>query len=165
MSKDDKIQASPDTIALNPEFAHLFKGGNAKRDQTIKAENFHQKGLISNSEHDEQVNLFIWKKQVLPLLPEIKTLHAIPNGQYREGERPEAGLTSGVPDVCLPYPMRHWHGFYGELKVGTNTTSSEQDEMIKDLRNNGYYVVVTYGWVAMAQRILRYLEREDVMIL
>jgi hypothetical protein len=60
-------------------------------------------------------------------------LFAVPNGQYRPGQAPEPGLRAGVPDLCLP-----WHDpddgvLFIELKVGSNSTTSAQDEWIGDL--------------------------------
>lgn len=157
----DKLPVSPDTYDLNPELADILrvrddkqKGRKAPQHQRLTT----AVDWTMKSEHEEQAVLFQWRDYTLLELPQLKRLHAIPNGQYRKGERPEAGMMRGVPDICLPYPVQHWHGFYGELKVGSNNTSKEQDEMIQDLRDAGYYVIVKWGWVAMAEGLMTYLD-------
>jgi len=69
-------------------------------------------------------------------------LHAIPNGQYRPGEAPEPGLKAGVPDLCLPWPDEDDGVLFIELKVGSNDTTSAQDEWIDDLIAAGNRVEV-----------------------
>ena len=69
-------------------------------------------------------------------------IFAIPNGQYRQGQAPEPGMKSGVPDVLLSVPSRGYHGLYLELKVGRNRTSPDQRAWARRLRDHGYYVAV-----------------------
>jgi len=157
----DKLIVSTDTLELNPELAGILRvKGQRKRESKRPIFN----GSVMGSENEEQAALFQWRDMVAGVLPELAMLHAIPNGQYRSGQRMEPGLMAGIPDICLPFPSQGWHGFYGELKVGNNTTSSEQDAVIRNLRNNGYFVVVKYGWVAMAKSLLDYLQRTDITI-
>lgn len=117
-------------------------------------------GAAAVTEHDEQAALFDWKLWQQNIMPELRLLHAIPNGQYRPGQRPEPGLEAGVPDISLPVPRGDYHGFYGELKVKKNKTSEHQERWINDLRDQGYCVVVAYGFEAMKDAILEYLEAE-----
>jgi len=69
-------------------------------------------------------------------------LFAIPNGQYRPGQPPEPGLKAGVPDLCLPWPDEDDGVLFIELKVGSNDTTSAQDEWIDDLIAAGNRVEV-----------------------
>jgi len=69
-------------------------------------------------------------------------LHAIPNGQYRPGQRKEPGITPGIPDLCLPVPDEKGRHLYIELKVGSNTLTSSQEKQIGRLREHGNRVEV-----------------------
>jgi hypothetical protein len=69
-------------------------------------------------------------------------LHAIPNGQYRPGQRREPGMTPGIPDLCLPVPDREGRHLYIELKVGSNTLTDAQEKQIRRLREHGNRVEV-----------------------
>lgn len=71
-------------------------------------------------------------------------LMAIPNGQYREGQRMEPGLRAGVPDLFLPVARHSRIGLWLELKVGKNRLSPEQECWIRRLRVEGYCVEVVY---------------------
>ena len=104
--------------------------------------------------------------------PQLKWLHAIPNANSHRmvGE----GVRGGVPDVCLPYPMRNisdinlygtakYAGLYIEMKVESRRKhkngglSDEQVECIAYLRKVGYYVAVCYSWIEAWKAIEDYL--------
>ena len=72
-------------------------------------------------------------------------IYAIPNGQYRQGQRMEPGLRSGVPDLFLPVARRGYHGFYVELKCGDNKPSESQQEWIHILSAEGYFCTVVWN--------------------
>lgn len=57
----------------------------------------------------------------------------------------QRGLTRGVPDVFCAIPSEDSHGLFIEFKNGSNTTSREQDVMIKNLRLNGYRCEICYS--------------------
>lgn len=113
------------------------------------------------SEHDEQCCLVSWARLYEEEHPELKLLHAIPNGGWRS-KRTAAllhleGVKAGVPDLCLPAPRAPWHGLYIEMKVKGGHVRKEQREWIQDLRDQGYRVEVCYGWEAARDAILDYL--------
>lgn len=109
------------------------------------------------SERDHQEALFEWARAKQAEHPELATLYAVPNGQYRPGERPEAGLKAGVPDVCLPVPRGEYGSLYIELKVGSNQPTATQKAWITLLREHGAKAVVCYGWDEAAETITDYL--------
>jgi len=88
-----------------------------------------------DSEHSQQVALFMWAAQNVVNAPELKWLHAIPNGatfgddaksrSIRGGRMKAEGLREGVSDVFLPCPRptqfgvpttQLYHGLYIEMK-------------------------------------------------
>lgn len=84
---------------------------------------------------------------------------AIPNGQYRKGQRMEPGLRAGVPDLFLPVAMYGYHGLWIELKVGRNKQTEAQARWYVDLLNLGYQVTVVRDDADEAiARIALYLE-------
>lgn len=74
--------------------------------------------------------------------PAWEMIYAIPNGQYRKGQRMEPGLKKGVPDIHVPLIRRGYAGFYIELKHGKNQPSTEQVGWMDRLKEQGYMVSV-----------------------
>ena len=61
----------------------------------------------------------------------------------------QQGMSSGVPDLCIPIPMGCYHGMYLEMKRRKECypkVSEEQKEWIAYLNRSGYYAVVAYGF-------------------
>lgn len=115
------------------------------------------------SEAQEQADLIAWADgcATLGLYPELKLLHAIPNGGSRDIREARnlkrQGVRSGVPDLCLPVSRGVYHGLYIEMKVGRNKPSINQRTWISELRANGYAVSVCYGATEARQTIEKYL--------
>lgn len=116
------------------------------------------------SEHTEQAALFEWAAWNQAKDAALNMLYAVPNGGKRDkatAARLKAeGVKAGIPDVFLPCARMGYHGFYIELKVGTNKTSAEQNAWLTALKAEGYAVDVSYGWQEAAHKIVRYLGRE-----
>lgn len=122
---------SPDVIELNP---HLFQSAHAPSARHgAKSPSFSWP-----SERHFQEAVIAEAQQRAILQPEYSLLVAIPNGQYRAGQRAEPGLTPGLPDLAL-FVARGGHGaLFLELKVGRNKPSRAQLDMIHRLRSEGY---------------------------
>lgn len=65
-------------------------------------------------------------------------LFAIPNGQYRKGQRAEPGMKAGVPDLFLPVARGGFHGLFIELKVSPNKRERIQSLWQIRLSEQGY---------------------------
>ena len=100
----------------------------------------------------------------LKIHPELKLLHAIPNGGSRDIREAKnlkrQGVKAGVPDLCLPVPKGAYHGLYIEMKVGRNKPSAKQNEWLAALGGNGYAVCVCYGAAEARSHIEKYLRLE-----
>lgn len=72
--------------------------------------------------------------------------YAVPNGQYRPGQRPEVGMQAGVPDLCIPEQSSIWRdgvnkvaypdivgALYIELKTASGRLRDEQIEWMNRL--------------------------------
>lgn len=116
---------------------------------------------VQASEHQEQAALFEWAAWHTERVPALRLMYAVPNGGKRDkatAARLKAeGVKAGVPDICLPIARNGYHGFYIELKVGTNKPTKEQLQWLDALRLEGYMVDVSYGWIEAAHKIIRYL--------
>lgn len=120
---------------------------------------------MPKSETTEQIRLFNWARTHMEYIPELKLLHHIPN----EGKRKEttgkilkaAGLTSGVPDICLPVPKRGYSGLYIEMKYGKNKPSKSQLEFIELLNHYGYKTAICYSFEDAREIIRHYLARAE----
>lgn len=71
-------------------------------------------------EHQEQVRLMKWVAAVLPMVPKLGLLYAIPNGGARHkavaGKMRAEGVKKGVPDLHLPVARQGFHSLYIEMK-------------------------------------------------
>lgn len=112
---------------------------------------------IKRTEYSEQQALFEWAEWAANQHPCLRYLMAIPNGQYRPGQRMEAGLRAGVPDIFLPYPRNNEYGLWIEMKVGDNRVTAEQSEWLAWLEQQGYRVRVCYGFDEARREIEEYL--------
>lgn len=116
------------------------------------------------TEAQEQSDLIEWAEScvTLNIYPELKLLHAIPNGGSRDIREARnlkrQGVKAGVPDLCLPVPKGRYHGLYIEMKVGKNKPSAKQFEWLNALSANGYAVALCYGAREARENIQTYLE-------
>ena len=85
-------------------------------------------------------------------------LHAVPNGQYRSGERMEPGLRRGYPDLALDVAAGGWHGLRIELKTAKGTLSLDQRLRLKLLGEYQYYACVCRSYEDAIEAIERYLD-------
>jgi hypothetical protein len=106
------------------------------------------------SEWDFQAAVIAEAQRRAILQPEYSLLVAIPNGQYRKGQRPEAGIVAGMPDLMLCV-VRVGHGaLFIELKVKDGKPSQVQREMHHRLRRAGYAVAVVWDSVDEVMQVI-----------
>src|ERR1019366_1733462 len=103
----------------------------------------------SGTESGNQSALFCWA--ATSGIPELKWLFHIPNGGSRhiaEASKLKAmGVKSGVPDICLPVPVKNWYALYIELKKPIKgIVLKEQSEWLDYLGSQGYATRVCFGW-------------------
>jgi hypothetical protein len=93
---------------------------------------------IRFSEHDLQTAVIAECDRRSLLRVEYGLIFAIPNGQYRQGQRMEPGLRAGVPDLFLPVARHGYHGLFIELKCGDNKPTEPQTNWLRHLKAEGY---------------------------
>ena len=57
----------------------------------------------------------------------------------------DMGYLNGMPDLFIPEPVGRYSGLFIELKVGRNTTTDNQNEVLSKLCERGYKVAVCYN--------------------
>jgi len=97
---------------------------------------------IENLEHCMQTVVFERCTMLAALYPEYSLVFAVPNGQFRPGQRMEAGLKPGVPDIFWAVARGGYHGMFIELKVGRNQLQQNQQQWIDRLEMEGFFCVV-----------------------
>lgn len=136
----------------------------------------------SGTEHGHQAALFQWAALNIKEYPQLKWLYAVPNGFYaadsakgygsgQKGKMKAEGLRDGVPDVCLPVPVKwpndhllRYCGLYIEMKREKYRTakdggcSEEQLKWLAYLPAAGYKAVVCYNWEEAVTVIKEYLK-------
>ena len=128
-------------------------------------------------EHLEQVALFEWaawvKEPLRTILDDL--LYAYPAGGKRPQKIDKKGRTysptaarmkaegakDGIPDIFLAVAMNGSHGLYIEMKYGKNKPTPLQKKRMKALEEQGYDVVVCWGWIEAAKKIMKYLGLSD----
>lgn len=119
-------------------------------------------GKLFGSEDAEQAALCNW-------LDKTKILYyAIPNGKKRHpidaAKLKKTGVKTGVPDLCVPIANKKFHGLYLELKKQESFyVSHPQKKWIENLRQNGYFAKVAYGWEHAKEIIEHYLDDREIL--
>lgn len=91
--------------------------------------------------------------------PEWAMVAAIPNGQYRPGQRLEPGTRKGFPDLIVPVARHSRIGLALELKVTPNKPDADQLWWHRQLRLRNWAVDVIYNDPqAVIDHIAWYLE-------
>ncbi len=115
------------------------------------------------TEDEEQAALFEWASHY----PELRLMHAIPNGGKRNIQTAvklkRTGVKAGVPDIFLPLPVKGSHGLYIELKrQAGGRVSEEQKQWLSELNAAGYTAVVCKGFAEAVKAIRRYVNGLEV---
>lgn len=132
----------------------------------------------TGSEDGHQAAVFCWAADSLDRFPQLKWMHAIPNGGSRHiaeaTKMVAAGTRSGVWDIFLPCPVRQphdsiapdgaYHGLYIEMKEPKRRNhkngglSEEQVNFGQYAKNAGYRCAVCYTWEEARDVIVNYLK-------
>ena len=116
---------------------------------------------MQSKEEVEQSTLFRWAELAEAKYPELRLMYHIPN----EGKRTaitgarmkQAGLKSGVPDICLPTAHGGYIGLYVEMKVKPNKPTDNQKRWLRALREAGHFTAIAYTWEEAKSLIEEYL--------
>lgn len=115
------------------------------------------------TETQDQKLLFEWARLQKGAYPELECMFHIPN----EGKRTEkagaqlkaAGLSSGVPDICLPVARHGYHALFIELKRQKGGTLSKNQRIwLQRLCKAGNLAVRCNGFDEAKAVIVRYLK-------
>lgn len=115
----------------------------------------------ASPEHDLQTRCVWWfRMQYKKAL-----IFAIPNGGQRNvivaKRMKDEGVTKGVPDLCVPYPSKGFHGLYIEMKAGKRgRVSAEQAQVMTTLNTYGYYCVVCRDFDGFKAVVERYMSAD-----
>jgi hypothetical protein len=115
----------------------------------------------SPKEHEIQETVFQWIDVHRGQHPELRWVHAIPNGEKRPprtgAQLKRQGVRRGVPDISCPVPRHGFHGLYIEVKTLSGELSGEQEEWIDGLRSMGYKADVLRSVPSICGRLVEYL--------
>lgn len=118
---------------------------------------------LNESEHSQQMALFIWAQTQYEKWPELRKMFAIPNGGARDaatGARLKAeGVKPGVPDILLPVARQSCHGLFIEMKrVRVRRPGDTQLNWHSDLQSEGYRVALCNGFLQAKEAIEEYMQ-------
>jgi hypothetical protein len=114
-------------------------------------------------EEEHQIAYFARIRAQIDRFPQLKWIHASMNGvpasgKASAGRRKASGQTSGVSDICIPVPMRGYHGAWIELKIKPNKLSPEQAEFLADMAKAGYWTATAWDIDELISMTAAYLE-------
>ena len=115
------------------------------------------------TEEEEQTMLFSWASMQKHTYPELELLFHIPNEGKRTAQTGArlraAGLSSGVPDICLPVARHGYNALFIELKRQKGgTLSANQKQWLEKLLKAGNLAVRCNGFDEAKAVIVRYLK-------
>lgn len=117
-----------------------------------------------SNEDKEQILVMDWAKMSEGKYPELKWLFHCPNGGSRNvveaTKLKRMGVKSGVSDLYLPYPKGSYIGLFIEMKYGNNKLQDSQKEFLKDMSENGHYVITCYKAEDAIETIKDYLNQK-----
>jgi len=126
----------------------------------------------SGTEDGHQSALFCWASEAAYGQPLLRLMYAIPNGGHRHiavATRMKAtGAKAGFPDIGLPIARHDCHGLFIELKrprtdeKSKGRVSADQTYWKTKLNEQGYGVVVCYGWKSARDTIEAYINEREV---
>lgn len=102
-------------------------------------------------EDDLQVSCVFWYKiqyrnRLITSFPAGYAFSGNEQKRARTGKRmKDMGYLNGMPDLFIPEPVGRYSGLFIELKVGRNTTTDNQNEVLSKLCERGYKVAVCYN--------------------
>lgn len=115
----------------------------------------------TSPEHDLQVRCVWWFRSQY----KKAMIFAIPNGGQRNvivaKRMKDEGVTRGIPDLCIPYPSKGFHGLYIEMKAGKRgKVSPEQAQVMNTLNALGYYCAVCRDFDEFKTEVDRYMRAD-----
>lgn len=117
---------------------------------------------MKQDEHHIQCGVIKWAQMQESKYPELKLLHAIPNGGHRHlvvaRKLKAEGVKSGVPDLFLPVARQNYHGLYIEMKTPKGKIQDSQKWWLEELDKQGYYCVVCREVEQTIETIISYLK-------
>jgi hypothetical protein len=123
----------------------------------IKPEDLAKAG--TESAHQQAV--MCWSALNENNFPELRWLHANPNGGFRDKRTAMTlkaeGVKAGIADLFLPSPKCGYYGLYIEMKLPKEKQRKEQIEFEAFVKGEGYAYSVCYSWIDAAQLLLMYL--------
>ena len=116
-------------------------------------------------EFQEQCDLTKWVDSEQVNFTELRLYNASANGMKRHigtaVKLKRSGVRAGFPDIFLGVAKKGYHGLFIELKVKGGRVSDNQAKWIDNLTEQGYFVMVCYGWEAARRTICDYLDIDN----
>ena len=116
---------------------------------------------MKSKEQEQQIAYFDWLRCHENKYPELRWIHAIPNGGKRNiavaQKLKREGVKSGVWDVFAPISDGYHSGLYIEMKYGKNRLTENQKEFREHIEKNRFVFRVCYSWIEAAQATVDYL--------
>jgi len=116
---------------------------------------------MKSAEHQQQAAFIKWCRLKAQAVPELRWIHAIPNGGHRDirvaSKLKAEGVTPGIYDIFFPVPRNGYHGLYLEFKAGKNKLTEHQKVFEAHCKEFNYAAHTVYNWLAAAKIVVEYL--------
>lgn len=119
---------------------------------------------LRRPEEHEQTAFFDYCRAMAHVHQGYELAFAIPNERKASIQRriamKRAGLTKGIPDICVPVGNDKYSALFIEMKVKPNKASPEQMDILKKLNAVGNYAVICWSANDAIEIINKYLNNK-----
>jgi len=116
---------------------------------------------VKRPEEQQQTAFFDYCRAMAHVHKGYELAFAIPNERKasiaRHVAMKRAGLTKGIPDICVPIANDKYSALYIEMKIKPNKASSEQMDILRKLNAAGNYAVICWSANEAIEIISKYL--------
>jgi len=119
---------------------------------------------VRRPEEQEQTAFFDYCRAMAHSHNGYALAFAIPNERKASIQRrmamKRAGLTKGIPDICVPVANDKFNALYIEMKVKPNKASPEQMDILRKLNAVGNYAVICWSADEAIEIITKYIQNK-----
>lgn len=123
-----------------------------------------RKKPLRRPEEQEQTAFFDYCRAMSHVHSGYALAFAIPNERKASIQRriamKRAGLTKGIPDICVPVGNDKFNALFIEMKVKPNRASPEQMDILRKLNAVGNYAVICWSADEAIEIITKYIHNQ-----
>lgn len=117
-------------------------------------------------EERQQCAFIEWVRLQSHVWPALKTIHHVPNGEYRTpataARLKRMGVLSGVLDIFWPCARQGYNGLYIEFKSADGSLSEAQEDFAEAAAAEGYCVFICDNWEDARDLVMAWVRNDPL---